>query len=172
MIGDNISKHFQENSNLFVLNFNLGPLKDLDGLIDEVLALDSALGAALFGENIFGALGIPDHRQRRAAVSVDVTDAAFSVLAAQEPAQCYRRLICFLATVSFEKSENDVIVSLFNKGTSIDSVTFEFTNAAKLGKQWKSVQKCELRYSCPLSGKQIQHIMKIQANSLTNSQLT
>ena len=25
-----------------VLNFNLGPLKDLDGLIDEVLALDSA----------------------------------------------------------------------------------------------------------------------------------
>ena len=24
------------------LNFNLGPLKDLDGLIDEVLALDSA----------------------------------------------------------------------------------------------------------------------------------
>ena len=26
-----------------VLNFNLGPLKDLDGLIDEVLALDSAV---------------------------------------------------------------------------------------------------------------------------------
>ena len=26
----------------FVLNINLGPLKDLDGLIDEVLALDSA----------------------------------------------------------------------------------------------------------------------------------
>ena len=25
-----------------VLNFNLGPLKDLDGLIDEVLSLDSA----------------------------------------------------------------------------------------------------------------------------------
>ena len=25
-----------------VLNFNLGPLKDLDGIIDEVLALDSA----------------------------------------------------------------------------------------------------------------------------------
>ena len=29
-------------SNQFVSNFNLGPLKDLDGLIDEVLALDSA----------------------------------------------------------------------------------------------------------------------------------
>ena len=33
----------QENfSKELVLNFNLGPLKDLDGLIDEVLALDSA----------------------------------------------------------------------------------------------------------------------------------
>ena len=42
----------------------------------------------------------------------------------------------------------------------------------QLGKQWKSVQKCELRYSCPLSGEQIQHIVKIQANSLTNSQHT
>ena len=33
----------QENfSKELVLNFDLGPLKDLDGLIDEVLALDSA----------------------------------------------------------------------------------------------------------------------------------
>merc|ERR1712086_1006813 len=41
-------------------------------------------------------------RSRRAAVAVDETDSAFSVLAAQEPAQCYRRLICDLATGSFE----------------------------------------------------------------------
>merc|ERR1712008_590419 len=94
-------------------------------------------------------------RSRRAA---DETDSAFSVLAAQEPAQCYRRLICDLATGSFEKSENDVIVSLFNKDTSIDSAKFEFATAAKLGKQLKSVQKCELRYSCPLSGEQIQKL--------------
>jgi len=97
-------------------------------------------------------------RSRRAAVAVDETDAAFSVLAAQEPAQCYRRLICDLATGSFEKSENDVIVNLFNKDTSIDSAKFEFATAAKLGKQLKSVQKCELRYSCPLSGEQIQKL--------------
>ena len=97
-------------------------------------------------------------RSRRAAVAVDETDAAFSVLAAQEPAQCYRRLICILATGSFEMSENDFIVSLFNKDTSIDSAKFEFATAAKLGKQLKSVQKCELRYSCPLSGEQIQKL--------------
>ena len=133
--------------------------------IDE----DAVAGAALFA---LGALALAAHRQRRATISIDETDVAFSVLAAQEPAQCYRRLICILATGSFEMSENDIIVSLFNKDTSIDSVKYEFANAAKLGKQWKSVQQCELRYSCPLSGEQIQHIIKIQANSLTNSQLT
>ena len=34
--------HPENFSKELVLNFNLGPLKDLDGLIDEVLALDSA----------------------------------------------------------------------------------------------------------------------------------
>lgn len=115
-------------------------------------------GIVLLKGLALGALAIAASRSRRAAVSVDETDAAFSVLAAQEPAQCYRRLICDLATGSFEKSENDVIVSLFNKDTSISSPKFEFATAAKLGKQLKSVQQCELRYSCPLSGEQIQKL--------------
>merc|ERR1712083_531851 len=92
------------------------------------------------------------------AGTVDETDSAFAVLAAQEPAQCYRRLICDLATGTLEKSENDVIVSLFNKDVGIESHKFEFATAAKLGKQAKSVQKCELRYNCPLSGEQIQKL--------------
>ena len=121
---------------------------------------DAVAGAALFalGSFVIAATG----RKKRAAVSVDETDAAFSVLTAQEPAQCYHRLICVLATGSFEKSENDVIVSLFNKATSIDSAKFDFANAAKLGKQFKSVRKCELRYSCPLSGEQIQRIIELK----------
>ena len=36
-----LCKHFSNVRKTFP-NFNLGPLKDLDGLIDEVLALDSA----------------------------------------------------------------------------------------------------------------------------------
>ena len=39
----NVRKTFPENfSKELVLNFNLGPLKDLGGLIDEVVTLDSA----------------------------------------------------------------------------------------------------------------------------------
>ena len=95
-------------------------------------------------------------RSRREALAVEEQDAAFAVLAANEPAQCYRRLICDLATGGLEKSENDVIVNLFNKDASIESAKFEFVTAAKIGKKHKSVQTCELRYSCPLSGEQIQ----------------
>ena len=90
----------------------------------------------------------------------DDSDAAFGVLANTEPAQCYRRLICDLATGAMPKSENDVIVSLFNRDASIESPKFEFVTAAKLGKQVKNVQLCELRYSCPLTGEQIQNLFK------------
>merc|ERR1711936_869183 len=38
----------------------------------------------------------------------DTSDAAFALIANQEPAQCYRRLICDLATGAFPASENDV----------------------------------------------------------------
>merc|ERR1712203_838994 len=109
-----------------------------------------AQGLALAG------LAIAASRSRRSAI--EDADSAFAVLAAQEPAQCYRRLICDLATGTLEKSENDFIVSLFNKDVGIESHKFEFATAAKLGKQAKSVQKCELRYNCPLSGEQIQKL--------------
>merc|ERR1719288_747208 len=64
------------------------------------------------------------------ALAAEEQDAAFALLAANEPAQCYRRLICDLATGGLEKSENDVIVNLFNKDASIESAKFEFVTAA------------------------------------------
>merc|ERR1711981_526219 len=87
-----------------------------------------------------GALALAASRSRRAALEIDDSDAAFGVLANTEPAQCYRRLICDLATGAMPK--------------------FEFDTAAKLGKQVKNVQLCELRYSCPLTGEQIQNLFK------------
>ena len=95
-------------------------------------------------------------RSRRAAVEIDSADTAFYALSASEPAQCYRRLICDLATGQMAKSENDIIVNLFDKDTAIESPKFEFATAAKLGKSHKNVAACELRYSCPLTGEQIQ----------------
>ncbi len=98
-------------------------------------------------------------RGRRAALNVEDSDAAFALLASTEPAQCYRRLICDLATGAMPRSENDVILSLFDKDAPIESQRFEFASAAKLGKQVQSVQLCEVRYSCPLTGSQIQQLV-------------
>merc|ERR1711981_1553083 len=83
------------------------------------------------------------------------SDLAFVPIAATEPAACYKRFICDLATGSVPKSENDVILALFNKPTSADSPKFAFAEAATLGKISRQVRTCEVRYSCPLSGAQI-----------------
>merc|ERR1711935_630704 len=70
----------------------------------------------LKGLAIAGLAIAASQRHRREALAVEEQDAAFAVLAANEPAK------------------------------------FEFVTAAKIGKKHKSVQTCELRYSCPLSG--------------------
>jgi hypothetical protein len=136
---------------------------EITGLGAGTIATTGATSAALLTGGVLllkglavAGLAIAASRHRRAALAVEEQDAAFAILAASEPAQCYRRLICDLATGGLEKSENDVIVNLFNKDASIESAKFEFVTAAKIGKKHKSVQTCELRYSCPLSGEQIQ----------------
>merc|ERR1712018_284013 len=101
------------------------------------------------------ALAAASNRGKRAA---DDNDAAFIVLANAEPAQCYHRLICDLATGAMPKSENDIILNLFNKDVSAESPKFGFNAAAKLGKKVKSTQVCEIRFSCPLSSSDIQKL--------------
>jgi hypothetical protein len=114
-------------------------------------------GVLLIKALAIGALAIAASRRSRRSV-LDDQDAAFAVISGTEPAQCYRRLICDLATGTMPQSENDIIVSLFDKESSIDSHKFEYSVAAKLGKQIKSVQMCEVRYSCPLTGSDIQKL--------------
>ena len=72
---------------------------------------------------------------------------------AQEPAQCYRRLICDMAAGAIPDSDN--ILSLFNEDTEVISPKFEYTTAAKVGKIVKNSGVCELRYSCPLNTQEI-----------------
>jgi hypothetical protein len=103
-----------------------------------------------------GALILASNSRRSRRSVGDDQDAAFAVISGVEPAQCYRRLICDLATGTMPKSENDVILSLFNVDSSIESHKFEYSVAAKLGKHVKSVEMCEVRYSCPLTGSDIQ----------------
>ena len=118
----------------------------------------TVLGGALLLKGLaIGALAIAAaSRNRRAALEIDSGDSAFLALAQSEPAQCYRRFICDLATGEMPKSDNDIITSLFNKDTSIESPKFDFATAAKVGKATQKVAACELRYSCPLTGAQIQ----------------
>merc|ERR1711981_1347980 len=81
--------------------------------------------------------------------SAEENDAIFTTIAAAEPASCVKQLICDIATGT-KPSENDVILSLFNNDTPVSSPKFDFAIAATLGKQLKSVEACELRYTCPV----------------------
>jgi len=112
------------------------------GLLGGVVLLKGlVLGAALLSR-----------RGKRSAEN----DYAFIALNNAEPAQCYRRLICDLATGAIADKDN--IMSLFNEETDITSPKFEYTSAAKLGKAVKNAQVCEVRYSCPLSNVEIAKI--------------
>merc|ERR1712072_919054 len=88
-------------------------------------------------------------QQSRKKRSAEENDAIFTTIAAAEPASCVKQLICDIATGT-KPSENDVILSLFNEDTPVSSPKFDFAIAATLGKQLKSVEACELRYTCPV----------------------
>ena len=112
------------------------------GLLGGVVLLKGlVLGAALLSR-----------RGKRSAEN----DYAFIALNNAEPAQCYKRLICDLATGAIPDSDN--LLSLFNEETEVISPKFEYTTAAKLGKAVKNAQVCEVRYSCPLNNQEIAKI--------------
>jgi len=111
------------------------------------------LGAGILGLKAIAISSVLASRAKRSAD--EESDLAFVPIAATEPAACVKRFICDLATGTQPKSENDVILALFNKPTSADSPKFAFAEAATLGKISRQVRTCEVRYSCPLSGAQI-----------------
>ena len=131
------------------------------GTLGSATATTTAAGTALaVGGGLvvlkvlaLGALAAASRAKRDADPANDTSDAAFALLAAQEPAQCYRRLICDLATGAIPDSDN--LLSLFNEETEVISPKFEYTTAAKLGKAVKNAQVCEVRYSCPLNNQEI-----------------
>lgn len=95
-----------------------------------------------------------------AAPVLNEEELAFGLVATTEPAQCYRRLICTLATGSMKPTELDVIPKFLNrKEVSIESPEFEFANAAKLGTTLKDIKACEVRYGCPLSSQEIEKLL-------------
>ena len=125
-------------------------------------AIAGGIGAGVGSGAFFGGRGNGYHKRQAEQESLPYEDVAFAMLAHQEsaePEQCFRRLICTLATGTMKPSEFDVIPTfLSKKEVSIESPEFEYTTAAKLGGKSKNVQACELRYSCPLSAKEIRSL--------------
>ena len=112
--------------------------------------------AILGGVAILKGVLLANLLSRKRSTHIDNQDAVFTILAAQEPAQCYRRLICDLSAGAIP--DTDKLVTLFNDEVSPVSAKFEFASAAKVGKIVKSAHTCEVRYSCPLSTNEIQKL--------------
>ena len=121
----------------------LGPALAVGGL---AVLKAAAVGFALSRSNRRGRRSLED-------------DSTFAVIAEIEPEQCYQRLICDLATGQLPKSDNDVILNLFNEATPVSSPKATFARAARLGDHVKNVQVCELQYSCTLTGDQINQLL-------------
>jgi len=124
------------------------------------LATATALAGGALVLKAVGALALStaaaaNTRGKRSATEEIETERTFAFIAESEPAACYRRLICDLATGSLPASDNDVILASFDEEVPATSTKFEYAIAAQVGKLLKNVEACELRYSCPLTGPQI-----------------
>lgn len=122
----------------------------------SVASLGLLGGAVILKGLVLGAALLASRRRGRRDVDSEESDAAFAVLTASEPGQCYRRLVCDLAAGAIP--DNDKILSLFNQEVSPLSPKFEYATAAKVGKMVKNANLCEVRYSCPLSTVEIQKL--------------
>merc|ERR1712031_37619 len=129
------------------------PLLAVGGAAAVIPTITAIAGGAI----TLKALGLLLSSAGRSKRSTDEEDGlTFAFIAQSEPQACYRRLICDLATGQMPKSENDVIVSLFDgKKADVTSAKFDFDTAAEVGKALKNVDACEIRYSCPFNGEQI-----------------
>merc|ERR1712029_135636 len=91
----------------------------------------------------------------------DIMDETFNLVSQSEPEQCVHRLICDLATGQMPPSSNDVIMRLFENTEAVPqaSPVFDFAVAAEVGKLVKDVQKCEIQYTCRMTGAQLQKVL-------------
>merc|ERR1739844_5028 len=129
-----------------------------------LLSGSAALGLFSIAGIGLGLLLRGDLRKKR-SVNALSTDASFAIISNLEPAQCYRRLICDIASGKMEANENDeIILAPFKEGTIAEanpaSYTFEYLAAAEVGRALASIEKCELRYSCPISGQELRTIFE------------
>merc|ERR1712083_43007 len=120
------------------------------GLVKAVAA-GALLGAAILS------------RSRREAVEnvnlAKENDAIFNIVRDSEPHECVQKLICDIATGLMPPNENDIILSLFEHPVEESSPMIKFAKAAKLGKNSRDIKSCEIRYTCPINGLQMEQLL-------------
>ena len=94
---------------------------------------------------------------------VEEPELLFRSLEQNDPAHCFRRYICDLATGKLnEKASHQTISNLFVDLDQSKSVTYEYEVAFKFGQKLNSIKECEAIYDCPLSGAQLDKLFQKQ----------
>ena len=131
------------------------------GTAGTVVPVAAVIGGAILLKSL-ALLAVSPSGQRflrgKRSVNAEDNDILFSTIAASEPSSCVRQLICDLATGEHE-TDYDVILSLFSTDTPATSPKYDFAVAAALGKELKSLEACELRYTCPISSSEIMNAL-------------
>ena len=90
---------------------------------------------------------------------IDEVEFLFRQFEKDDPAHCFRRYVCDLATGKLnEKPSHTSINKLVQKVVQSKSATFEYGVAYKFGKSFKNLKQCEEIYDCPLTGQQLDQI--------------
>lgn len=122
-------------------------------------AVASGVGAGVGSGSLLGGRPTSGGHGKRSAEDGQLEEAAFAMLANQEKnesQECFRRLICTLATGNMKQTQFDIIPKfLASKDVSVESPEFDYALAAKIGRKERSIESCESRYSCPLSSQEI-----------------
>ena len=92
---------------------------------------------------------------------VNEQELLFRSLEQSDPAHCYRRYVCDLATGQLnETPSHQAINNLFLKFNYAKSSTFEYEIAFKFGQKLRSIAECEALYDCPLTGYQMDKLFE------------
>jgi len=92
---------------------------------------------------------------------VNQPELLFHSFEVSDPAHCFRRYICDLATGQLNgKPGHQVINNLFLNFDQTKSATFEYEVAFKFGQKLRSIQECEATYDCPLTGQQLDKLFE------------
>lgn len=84
----------------------------------------------------------------------------FTFLAGIEPARCYSKLVCEMASERVKVPDSETIMTLFNQEVPVESPIYDYTVAAAVGAKTKSsdFDLCEVRYSCPLTREEMEQL--------------